>query len=120
MRGDIDTSKSTTGVAYFLEKNLVSWQSQKQKVVALSSCEAEYMVASVASCQGIWLTRLLGDLKNTAVEGVSLKVDNQFALALMKNPVFHDRSKHIILRYHFIRRSVEDGDIHPDYICSEE
>jgi hypothetical protein len=51
--GDIDTSKRTTSVAYFLGKNLVTWQSQKQKVVALSSCEAEYMAASVAACQGI-------------------------------------------------------------------
>jgi hypothetical protein len=88
--------------------------------VALSSYEAEYMTALVAACQGIWLARLLGDLKNTTVKGVSLKVDNQSALALMKNLVFHDRSKHIRLRYHFIRQSVEDGDIHPDHICNEE
>jgi hypothetical protein len=84
----MDTSKSTTGVAYFLGKNLISWQSQKQKVVALSTCEAEYMAASIASCQGIWLARLLGDIRNTTVDGVELKLDNQSALALMKNPVF--------------------------------
>jgi hypothetical protein len=62
----------------------------------------------------------LGDLKNRSVEGVSPKVDNQYTLALMNNLVFHDRSKYIRLRYHFIRQSVEDGDIHPDHICSEE
>jgi hypothetical protein len=88
LAGDMDTSKSTTGVAYFLGKNLISWQSQKQKVVALSTCEAEYMAASIASCQGIWLARLLGDIRNTTVDGVELKLDNQSALALMKNPVF--------------------------------
>lgn len=118
--GDIDTSKSTRGVAYFLGKSMISWQSQKQKVVALSTCEAEYMAASVAACQGVWLARLLGDFRSTTVECVELNVDNQSALALMKNLVFHDRSKHIRMRYHFIRQSVEEGDIHPGYICSEE
>jgi hypothetical protein len=120
MAGDIDTSKSTTGVAYFLGKSLISWHSQKQKVVALSTCEAEYIAASVAACQGIWLSRLLGDLRSTAVEGVELKVDNQSALALMKNLVFHGRSKHIRTKFHFIRQSVEDGDVCPGYVCSED
>jgi hypothetical protein len=82
--------------------------------VKLNTCQLK-----VAACQGMWLARLLGDLKNTAVEGVSLKVDNQSALVLIKSPVFHDRSKHIRLRYHFIHQSVE-GDIHPVHICSEE
>jgi hypothetical protein len=53
MAGDIDTSKSTTGVAFFLGRNLISWQSQKQKVVPLSTCEAEYMSATIATCQGV-------------------------------------------------------------------
>jgi hypothetical protein len=55
MDRDIDTSKRTTGVAFFQGRNLISWQSQKKKVVALSTCEAEYMVATVAACQGVWL-----------------------------------------------------------------
>jgi hypothetical protein len=53
MAGDIDTSKSTTGVVFFLGRNLISWQSHKQKVVALSTCEAEYMAATVEACQGV-------------------------------------------------------------------
>jgi hypothetical protein len=103
-------------VAFFLGGNLVSWQSQKQKVVALSTCEAEYMAAAAAACQGVWLARLLADLRSEAVEGVELKVDNQSALVLMKNPVFHDRSKHIRMRYHFICQSVEDDDVHPNHV----
>jgi hypothetical protein len=71
-------------------------------VVALSTCEAEYMAASASACQGIWLSRLLGDLRR-AVEGVELKIDNQSAMALIKNLVFHDRSRHIRTRYHSIR-----------------
>jgi predicted solute-binding protein len=61
-----------------------------------------------------------GDLRSTAVEGVELKVDNQSALALMKNLVFHDRSKHIRTRYHFIQQSVEEGEIQLGYVCSQE
>jgi hypothetical protein len=60
--GDIDTSKSTSGILFFFGKCLVSWQSVKQLVVALSSCEAECIAASTASTQALWLVRLLGDL----------------------------------------------------------
>jgi hypothetical protein len=119
MAGDIDTRKSTTGVIFFLGKNPVSWQSQKQRVVALSSCESEYIAAATAACQGIWLAQLLGDLRNAATEVVDLRVDNQSALALMKNPVFHDRSKHIQTKFHFIREAVENGEITPSYIGTE-
>jgi hypothetical protein len=120
LAGDIDSSKSTTGMACFLGRNLVSWQSQKQRVVALSICEAEYMAAAAASCQGIWLAQLLGDLMNRATETVELKVDNQSTLALMRNLVFHDRSKDIKMRFHFIQQAVEEGDVHSDYVSSED
>jgi hypothetical protein len=56
---------------------MTSWQSQKQKTFPLSTCEAKYMAASATACQGIWLVRLLGDLRNTTIEGVELKLDNQ-------------------------------------------
>jgi hypothetical protein len=120
LAGDINTSKSTSCVAFFLGESLVSWQSLKQKVVALSTCEVMYMAAAAAACQGVWLARLLADLKNEAVKGIELKIDNQSALALVKNPVFHDRSKHIRMRYHFICQSVEDGDVHPKHVCTED
>jgi hypothetical protein len=68
MAGDVDDRKSTSGVAYFFGKSPVSWLSQKQKVVALSSCEAEYIAAATAACQGVWLRRLLGDLMNKEEE----------------------------------------------------
>jgi hypothetical protein len=63
----------------------------------------------------VWLGRL-----STTVDGVKLNVDNKSALALMKNLVFHDRSKYIRTRYRFIRQVVEEGDIQPGYVCSEE
>lgn len=111
MGGDIDTRRSTTGVLFFLGSSLVSWQSQKQKVVALSSCEAEYIAGATTACQDVWLCKcqLLAELKDEQCEAVLLKMDNQSAIALSKNPVFHDRSKHIDVRFHFIRKCMEDG-----------
>nr|XP_020163059.2 uncharacterized mitochondrial protein AtMg00810-like [Aegilops tauschii subsp. strangulata] len=60
--GDLDDRKSTTGYVFFLNSGIITWTSQKQKVVALSSCEAEYIAAATAACQGVWLSRLLGEL----------------------------------------------------------
>ena len=118
--GDIDDRRSTMGVLFFLGGSPVSWQSQKQRVVAISSCEAEYMAATTAACQGIWLARLVGEMLNTNVKQPRLLVDNKSAISLAKNPVFHDRSKHIELRYHFIRECVEEGRIYIDYICTND
>jgi hypothetical protein len=87
--GDIDTSKSTSRIFFFFDKSLVSWQSVKQQVVALSSCEDEYIAASIASTQAIWLVRLLGDLLGRDTGAVELRVDNKSGLALAKNFIFH-------------------------------
>jgi hypothetical protein len=100
--GDTDDRKSTTGVIFFLGGSPVSWQSQKQRVVAISSCEAEYVAATTAACQGIWLARLLGEMLNEEPLQPKLLVDNKLAISLAKNPVFHERSKQIDIRCHFI------------------
>jgi hypothetical protein len=71
-RGDIDTSKSTSGILFFFGKYLVSWQSVKQQVVALSSCEAEYITTSTASTQALWLVRLLSNLLGRDTGAVEL------------------------------------------------
>jgi len=116
MAGDIDSRKSTSGVIFFLGDSPITWQSAKQKVVALSSCEAEYIAAAVAACQGVWLARLLGDLIELEPAVPEIMVDNMSSIALTKNPVFHDRSKHIDVRYHYIRECIERGRIVIDYI----
>ena len=89
-------------------------------MVAPSSCEAEYIAASTASTQALWLARLLGDLLGRDTEAVELRVDSKSALALAKNPVFHERSKHIRVRYHFIRGCLEDGSIKASYINTKD
>jgi hypothetical protein len=111
---DIGTSKSTSGILFFFGKCLVSWQSVKQQVVTLSSCEAEYIATSTASTQALWLVRLLSDLLGRDTGAVELRVDSKSALA--KNPVFHERSKHIRVRHHFIRDCLEEGSIKAGYI----
>ena len=77
LAGDVYDRKSTMGVVYFLGPNLISWVSQKQKIVALSSCEAKYIAATSATCQGMWLGRLLADLRNQESIKVKLRVDNK-------------------------------------------
>ncbi|CAM8999307.1 unnamed protein product [Rhodiola kirilowii] len=120
MAGDVDDRKSTTGVAFFMGSSLISWMSQKQKVVALSSCEAEYIAAATAACQGVWLERLLGDLLSRSTSKVVLNIDNKSAISLCKNPVHHDRSKHIDTRFHFIRECVEEGKIVVKHVSTND
>jgi hypothetical protein len=118
--GDLDDRKSTTGMVFFLGKNLITWCSQKQSVVALSSCEAEYIAASAAACQGVWISRLLGDMIGRTPAKFELLIDNKSAIALCKNPVHHDRSKHIDTKFHHIRDSVEAGQLDVDHVRTEE
>jgi hypothetical protein len=98
----------------------ISWQSTKQRVVVLSSCEAEYIAAATAACQGVWLTRLLSELKDTDVEVPVLRVDNKSTISLVRNPVHHDRSKHIDTRYHLIWKYEQTSQITVDFIRTEE
>ena len=116
--GDVEDRKSTTGVVYFLGKSMVTWSSQKQKIVALSSCEAEYVAA--AACQGIWLSRLIADMLGTKEATVKLLMDNMFAIALSRNPVHHERSKNIDTKYHFLRECIEEGKVEVDHIGTAE
>jgi hypothetical protein len=89
-------------------------------VVALSSCEAEYIATTTAATQALWLSRMLTELLGKKVDVVELKVDSKFALALAKNPVFHERNKHICIKYHFIRDCLEDGSIKASHIATTD
>ncbi|XP_066365584.1 secreted RxLR effector protein 161-like [Miscanthus floridulus] len=86
MAGDIDGRRSTSGVLVFLGSAPILWLSLKQKVVALSTCEAEYVAAATATCQVVWLRRLLGELIGVEAQPPALMVDNQPAITLAKNP----------------------------------
>ncbi|XP_056850105.1 secreted RxLR effector protein 161-like [Raphanus sativus] len=105
---DDDDGRSTTGHLFYLNDCLITWCSQKQETVALSSCEAEFMAATEAAKQAIWLQELLEEIDGRASDRVVIKLDNKSAIALTKNHVFHGRSKHIHKRYHFIRECIEN------------
>jgi len=120
LAGDADDRKSTTGMAFYLNQNLITWASQKQKTVALSSCEAEFMAATAAACQALWLRSLVSEVTGRSPEPVTLFVDNKSAIALIKNAVFHDRSKHIDTRFYFIRECVEKGQIKVEFVRTED
>ena len=86
----------------FLGPALISWLSLKQKVVAMSTCETEYVATATAACQAVWLRQLLGELTGVEAHPPALMVDNQPAIPLAKNLVLHDRSKHIDVKFHFL------------------
>ena len=95
--------RSTSGYCVFIEGNLISWESKKQDVIARSSVEAEYRAMVLATCELIWLKHLLQELIFGNDEQMKLKCDNQVALHISSNPVFHERTKHIEVDCHFIR-----------------
>nr|GEW57274.1 uncharacterized mitochondrial protein AtMg00810-like [Tanacetum cinerariifolium] len=120
LANDVNDRRSTGGMAFYVNGNLVTWASQKQRCVALSSCEAEFMAATMAACKGIWLRRILTNLTGQNIPPVIMHVDNRSALDLMKNHVFHGRSKHIDIRFHFIRECVENGEITVTHVSGKK
>ncbi|GJS95510.1 ribonuclease H-like domain, reverse transcriptase, RNA-dependent DNA polymerase [Tanacetum coccineum] len=111
--------KGTTGIIFYYGESPISWNTQKQATVALSSCESEFIAATAAATQALWLKRLLSKLTHSQEEKITIQVDNKSAIALMKNPVFHGRSKHIDTKYHFIRECVEREDIQVEFVSGE-
>ncbi|XP_045791611.1 secreted RxLR effector protein 161-like [Trifolium pratense] len=109
--GDKVERKSTMRYVFTLFDCPISSCSKKQNVVALSTCEAEYISACDAACQGIWLQSLLQEMKIDVEDGVELMVDNKSAIILAKNPIAHGRSKHIETKFHFLRDQVTKGRI---------
>ena len=93
---------------------------KKQQIVALSTCEAEYIAAAACACQAMWLGYILGEL-NLVEEGpVKIYVDNKSVISLAKNPESHSRSKHINIKYHFLREQVNDKIVELLHCKTEE
>jgi transposase InsO family protein len=118
--GDLDSRRSTTGYVFKLGRFPVSWKSKRQPTVALSTSEAEYMSLASAAQTAIWLRRLLGDLGFTQEKATEIFEDNQGCIAMAKNPVNHDRTKHIDIKYHFVRELLESGVISLTYLQTED
>jgi Reverse transcriptase (RNA-dependent DNA polymerase) len=109
--GSITDRKSTSGYFTFVGGNLVTWRSKKQKVVALSSAEAEFIGIAKGVQELIWLRKIMRELGFDPSEGMRLMCDNKAAIAISQNPVQHDRTKHIEVSRHFIRHHLEENVI---------
>ena len=112
--------KSTTGFCVFVGGNMVTWKSKKQTVVARSSAEAEYRAMAYATCELIWLKGLLRDLGFPVTQSMTLHCDNQAAMHIASNPVFHERTKHIEVDCHYIRSQVQAKVIKTRYVRSQD
>ena len=114
--GDQEDRKSTTGFIFQIFGCTVRWQSIKQKSVALSSTEAEYMALSDATREAVWLRRFLLELGIPITSPTIMYEDNQGTIALVENPIRHKRSKHIDIRYHYTRDALTNNEISLVYI----
>jgi hypothetical protein len=146
--GDRNTRKSTSGYLYNLYEGAISWKSAKQPIVATSSTEAEYIACTEAAKEGLWLQRIMAEIRGETAPRLMdysheiedyiqdltgpktddhelygpqiIFADNQGAIKLSKNPLYHNRTKHIDVKYHFIRESTQKGLIQLVYIPTGE
>ena len=120
--GNCADRKSITGYTFMLSNDgpSISWKSKKQQTVALSTCEAEYMAMCAATQEGLYLNALLKDMLCAEQGAFTLYCDNQGTLAMSKNPIVQQRSKHIDIKYHFVRHHVQNGNVSVIYLPTTE
>ena len=111
--------RSVTGYAFMLAGGVISWQSARQKTVALSTVEAEYMATAAAVKEAIWWRSFFGGLGHDTSRSTLLHSDSQGSIALAHNPDHHARTKHIDIRYHFIRQHVADKTIALSFVGTQ-
>lgn len=122
--GDTETRKSTLGHLYMLNSGPITWNSEKQRCVAMSTTEAEYISLAEASKQGQWIRGLMKELCHTNLLETNLAVpiysDNQACIALSQDLISHKRTKHIDVRHHYIRQLVTYGKAAVSYISTKD
>ena len=99
---------------------MISWFSRKQTSIALSTAEVECIAECSACSEAVWLRKMLAGLFGAKIDVTDILCDNQSCIKMTTNPVFHDKSKHIEVRYHFIRDMVQKGAIKLKYVPTEE
>eukprot|EP00253_Pinus_taeda_P022897 PITA_22897 len=118
--GSVDDRKSTSGGAFFMGSRLVSWFSKKQSSIALSTAEAEYVAVASCCTHLLWTMQTLQDLQITCTPPISILCDNTSAIGISKNPVMHSKTKHIPIKYHFLREQVLEQKVKLEYVPSKE
>jgi hypothetical protein len=114
--GDIGTAKSTSGLSFYLASCLFSWKSKLQSIIAQSTTEAEYMAINSAFKEAVYIKQLLTELGYYIQERFPVYTDNNGALLLANNSQFHERTKHIAVKYHYVRDLINQGEIDLIYI----
>ena len=99
---------------------VISWFIRKKSYVELSTAEAEYVVACSASCEAVWLRKLLSDIFDLQLDATCIHCDNQSCVKLSENLVFHDKLKHIEIKYHYIMDIVQRGAVKLQYVATKE
>jgi hypothetical protein len=118
--GNVLDRRSTSGFMFSFGSGAISWSSKKQPTVALSSTEAEYRGAAIVACEIVWLQKLLSDLGQSVDAPVVIYCDNISSIILANNPVYHARTKHIEVHYHFIREKVLAKEINLIHVNTED
>ena len=118
--GSVTDKKSIFYCCFNLGYGMISWFSRKQSCMAMITTEAEYVAACVAICEAIWLRKLLSDLFDLQLEATNIFCDNQSCMKLLQNPTFRENSKHIEIKYHYIRDMVPRGVVKLQYVAMDE
>ena len=118
--GCTETRKSTSGLVFLLGQCTISWRSKKQSIIAQSSTESEYVALCSAAQEAVWLRRLLAGIGFKQEGPTIIHEDNQSAISLSRNPRDHSRTKHIDVKFHYIRKAIEDKIVDVQYLCTTE
>jgi hypothetical protein len=103
--------RAVSGYAFLVNGGAVSWSAKRQEIISLSTTESEYVAATYAAKEALWLRSLISQLFEVPMDATTLFSDNQSAIALTKEHQYHARTKHIDIRFHFIRWIIEEGKL---------
>jgi hypothetical protein len=118
--GHIDDRQSTSGAAFYLGDFLVSCLRNKQSYVSLSIAKVEYIAASTCCTQVIWMKQTLENIQVEYDEPIPIYCDNTSAISISKNPLMHSKTKHIPIKYHFLREQAAEKNIRVEYVSTKE
>lgn len=109
--GDVEDRKSTSGYVFLLSSGVVSWSYKKQPIATLSTTEAEFVVAAACACQAVWMRRVLKIPSHEQEGCTTIMCDNSSTIKSSRNPIMHGRSRHIDIRFHFLRDLTRNGEV---------